>query len=165
MQCGVACFCYDKALQRYDVRAYNFYLWPEMSSTFSLQSDSLRFLSSHGFDFNRLIAEGIQYLTPVEEAAKRNKMETWLREEEEAFNKAKAGTAEYKVGEYLIILYNRSRLNLMSPQQTPNKIHIQEQLAAISNEIKEKLINGSETEVIVRKANRRWREDIIKMVD
>ena len=89
VQCGVACFCYDKALQRYDVRAYNFYLWPEMSSTFSLQSDSLRFLSSHGFDFNRLIAEGIQYLTPVEEAAKRNKMETWLREEEEAFKGSK----------------------------------------------------------------------------
>ena len=74
-----------KCIPRYDVRAYNFYLWPDHSTTFKVQSDSLRFLTSHGFNFNRLIQDGIPYLRPDELEKKRQRSEQWLREEEDGF--------------------------------------------------------------------------------
>ena len=53
--------------ESYEVRPYNFYVFPRSSkivpsTSFSCQNTSLEFLSNHGMDFNKLIKEGVSYL-------------------------------------------------------------------------------------------------------
>jgi poly(A)-specific ribonuclease len=61
---------------QYTCNSYNFYIFPQKSSTipkangdrtFSVQSSSLTFLVNNGFDFNKLIRDGISYLNREEE--------------------------------------------------------------------------------------------------
>ncbi|CAG2163274.1 unnamed protein product [Oppiella nova] len=60
----------------YACHSYNFYIFPQKSSginkamgdrVFSVQTSSLQFLASNGFDFNKLIIDGISYLNDAEE--------------------------------------------------------------------------------------------------
>lgn len=50
----------------YQVKTFNFYIFPrpyeDVDKRFVCQASSLAFLSSHGFDFNKFIYEGISYL-------------------------------------------------------------------------------------------------------
>ncbi|RWS08940.1 poly(A)-specific ribonuclease PARN-like isoform X1 [Dinothrombium tinctorium] len=59
----------------YDCWTYNFYIFPyktnnstrQKERSFLVQSSAVAFLVSHGFDFNKLFAEGINWLTIEEE--------------------------------------------------------------------------------------------------
>lgn len=74
IQFGLCAFSYDGNKKQYTAKPFNFYIFPRPYSRsspdlrFSCQSSSLEFLASQGFDFNKMIREGIPYLTPVHEA-------------------------------------------------------------------------------------------------
>ncbi|XP_041977962.1 poly(A)-specific ribonuclease PARN-like isoform X2 [Aricia agestis] len=76
IQFGLCAFVWDEDKQHYMNEAYNFYLFPRgrpgPEKIFLCQSSSLDFLAAQGFDFNKLIREGISYMTEP--------METKLRE-------------------------------------------------------------------------------------
>ncbi|KPJ02618.1 Poly(A)-specific ribonuclease PARN [Papilio xuthus] len=76
IQYGLCAFYWNETKKHYMNDAYNFYLFPRgrpgPEKVFLCQSSSLDFLSSQGFDFNKLIKEGISYMTEP--------METRLRE-------------------------------------------------------------------------------------
>ncbi|XP_013169304.1 PREDICTED: poly(A)-specific ribonuclease PARN-like isoform X2 [Papilio xuthus] len=76
IQYGLCAFYWNETKKYYMNDAYNFYLFPRgrpgPEKVFLCQSSSLDFLSSQGFDFNKLIKEGISYMTEP--------METRLRE-------------------------------------------------------------------------------------
>ncbi|KAM3964339.1 poly(A)-specific ribonuclease [Aphomia sociella] len=67
IQFGLCAFCFDEAERQYVNEAYNFYLFPRGSPgperMFLCQSSSLDFLAAQGFDFNKLIRDGISYMT------------------------------------------------------------------------------------------------------
>ncbi|XP_063824750.1 poly(A)-specific ribonuclease PARN-like [Ostrinia nubilalis] len=67
IQYGLCAFYWDKENRHYMNDAYNFYLFPRgrpgPEKMFMCQSSSLDFLASQGFDFNKLIKEGISYMT------------------------------------------------------------------------------------------------------
>jgi hypothetical protein len=49
------------------VKVWNFYVFPRPYGNFDVrflcQASSLQFLSEHGFDFNKFIADGVPYIT------------------------------------------------------------------------------------------------------
>ncbi|CAG5051829.1 unnamed protein product [Parnassius apollo] len=67
IQYGLCAFYWDEKENHYMNDAYNFYLFPRgrpgPEKMFLCQSSSLDFLASQGFDFNKLIKEGISYMT------------------------------------------------------------------------------------------------------
>ncbi|PSN44566.1 Poly(A)-specific ribonuclease PARN [Blattella germanica] len=81
VQFGLCVFNYDKDNDKYTHRAYNFYIFPKTLNCsisyprFMCQSSSIEFLSSQGFDFNKLFREGIPYLTQSEEQKLRENLE------------------------------------------------------------------------------------------
>lgn len=72
-QFGLATFTFDPAAKRFDVRAYNFNIFPrgkwqeKTDGVFSSQASSLEFLAKNGFSFDKWIREGISYLSPADE--------------------------------------------------------------------------------------------------
>ncbi|CAH0579030.1 unnamed protein product [Chrysodeixis includens] len=66
IQYGLCAFYWDEEKKQYMNDAYNFYLFPRgrpgPDRLFLCQSSSLDFLASNGFDFNKLIREGISYM-------------------------------------------------------------------------------------------------------
>ncbi|XP_076309191.1 poly(A)-specific ribonuclease PARN-like isoform X2 [Tachypleus tridentatus] len=82
IQFGLSAFLYDAEKDRYTHRDFNFYVFPRkiirqcFDHQFLCQASSLEFLASKGFDFNRLISDGIPYLLPEEE----EKVKTILEE-------------------------------------------------------------------------------------
>ncbi|CAH2241330.1 jg20498 [Pararge aegeria aegeria] len=77
IQYGLSAFCWDEAKKQYTNESYNFYLFPRgrpgPEKMFLCQSSSLDFLSAQGFDFNKLIKEGISYMTePTETRLREN---------------------------------------------------------------------------------------------
>ncbi|GAB5592093.1 hypothetical protein Unana1_06993 [Umbelopsis nana] len=75
IQFGLACFKWDGERHAYVARPFNFYIFPngeprEASERFfTCSSSSLTFLMECNFDFNKLIKEGISYLTEEETTA------------------------------------------------------------------------------------------------
>lgn len=78
IQFGLSCFKLVDDIEdvaKYECNSYNFYIFPQKSSinkamgdrVFSIQTSSLQFLVSNGFDFNKLITDGISYLNMAEE--------------------------------------------------------------------------------------------------
>ncbi|KAL0892772.1 hypothetical protein ABMA27_014478 [Loxostege sticticalis] len=67
IQYGLCAFYWDHKKRHYMNDAYNFYLFPRgrpgPEKMFLCQSSSLDFLAAQGFDFNKLIREGISYMT------------------------------------------------------------------------------------------------------
>ncbi|XP_047995663.1 poly(A)-specific ribonuclease PARN-like [Leguminivora glycinivorella] len=67
IQYGLCAFYWDEDAKQYMNDAYNFYLFPRgrpgPERMFLCQSSSLDFLSAQGFDFNKLIRDGIPYMT------------------------------------------------------------------------------------------------------
>lgn len=67
IQFGLSIFRFDKRISKYVNKTYNFYVFPNTSplpglireTKFLSQASSLGFLASHGFDFNKLIKEGM----------------------------------------------------------------------------------------------------------
>lgn len=61
------------SFNRYNHQSYNFYVFPRGNNRlapdcrFMCQASSIMFLSSQGFDFNKLFKSGIPYLTTTEE--------------------------------------------------------------------------------------------------
>ncbi|XP_073945025.1 poly(A)-specific ribonuclease PARN-like isoform X2 [Choristoneura fumiferana] len=76
IQYGLCAFYWDEESDQYMNDAYNFYLFPRgrpgPERTFLCQSSSLNFLASQGFDFNKLIREGIPYMTEPTESRLRD---------------------------------------------------------------------------------------------
>ncbi|CAH0398043.1 unnamed protein product [Chilo suppressalis] len=75
IQYGVCAFYWNDKKQHYLNEAYNFYLYPRRpgpEKMFLCQSSSLDFLASQGFDFNKLIKEGISYMTETTESRLRD---------------------------------------------------------------------------------------------
>ena len=56
-------------------RSFNFYVLPPSGCTITWNTDAMGFLTSHGFEYNKLAREGIPYLNRTQEAQrfKRNK--------------------------------------------------------------------------------------------
>ncbi|XP_043920402.1 poly(A)-specific ribonuclease PNLDC1-like [Protopterus annectens] len=80
-QIGVSVFKKKNGVpNRFVSQCYNFYLFPvcfaQIDTEFSVQASSSAFLSSYGFDFNKLFKKGIPYLNDVQEAALQNKLAT-----------------------------------------------------------------------------------------
>ncbi|XP_052759535.1 poly(A)-specific ribonuclease PARN-like [Galleria mellonella] len=89
IQFGLCAFCFDEAENHYVNEAYNFYLFPRgrpgPEKMFLCQSSSLDFLATQGFDFNKLIRDGISYMTgPVE-----SRLREALLEKQKNYNSAK----------------------------------------------------------------------------
>lgn len=56
--------------------SYNIYIYPQSkNATFSCQGQSLSFLASNGFDFNKLFKSGVSYMNAVEEEKLRKDVE------------------------------------------------------------------------------------------
>ncbi|XP_052241794.1 poly(A)-specific ribonuclease PARN-like isoform X2 [Dreissena polymorpha] len=74
IQFGLCTFTFDGETKKYTAKPFNFYIFPRPFSRaapdirFTCQSSSLDFLLSQGFDFNKMIGEGISYLRPADEA-------------------------------------------------------------------------------------------------
>jgi hypothetical protein len=82
LQYGICMFEYDSEKGCYRARPFSFYLQPQTAKTadelhgfawskdaaFVVQTDALKFLSRHGFDFNVMAAEGISTLSQEEES-------------------------------------------------------------------------------------------------
>lgn len=71
VQFGLCAFHWDVDKKTYMNEAYNFYLFPQgrpgPERIFQCSSSSLCFLSAQGFDFNKLIKDGISYMSePIE---------------------------------------------------------------------------------------------------
>ncbi|KAH6561307.1 hypothetical protein BASA50_003588 [Batrachochytrium salamandrivorans] len=81
-QVGLATFCWNAEGKAYIVKSFNFNIFPRagnkffgLDRTFASQSSSLEFLNNNGFDFNKWVAEGIPFVSSVEEKAIRTKLE------------------------------------------------------------------------------------------
>lgn len=66
IQFGLCAFYWDSKKQTYINEAYNFYLFPRgrpgSERMFLCSSSSLEFLSAQGFDFNKVIKEGLEII-------------------------------------------------------------------------------------------------------
>ncbi len=74
VQFGICTFHWDTMKQSYIAKPFHAYLFPPTSSSlglgkhFTCQASSLTFLSSHSFDFNTWIAQGLPFVSKEEEA-------------------------------------------------------------------------------------------------
>ncbi|GFU04758.1 poly(A)-specific ribonuclease PARN [Nephila pilipes] len=74
IQFGLSTFKYHPEEKKYTHVDFNFYVFPRPHSRqapdprFICQTSSVHFLASHGFDFNKVIYEGIPYLTFAQES-------------------------------------------------------------------------------------------------
>ncbi|CAM0142935.1 unnamed protein product [Umbelopsis sp. WA50703] len=72
IQFGLACFKWNAAKRAYVAKPFNFYIFPSGEPReagerfFTCSSSSLKFLMECNFDFNKLIQEGVSYLTEEE---------------------------------------------------------------------------------------------------
>jgi poly(A)-specific ribonuclease len=72
IQFGLACFTWDTESQAYVAKPFNFYIFPNGEPReagerfFTCSSSSLTFLMECNFDFNKMVKEGISYLTDDE---------------------------------------------------------------------------------------------------
>ncbi|XP_075973238.1 poly(A)-specific ribonuclease PARN-like [Anticarsia gemmatalis] len=89
IQFGLCAFYWDEKRNHYMNDAYNFYLFPRgrpgPERMFMCQSSSLDFLASNGFDFNKLIKEGISYMTEPTET----RLRETLTEKQQNYSKEK----------------------------------------------------------------------------
>ncbi|XP_065208665.1 poly(A)-specific ribonuclease PARN-like isoform X2 [Planococcus citri] len=80
VQVGICTYRYDQAKNKYVYKAFNFYVFPRSINrinndvNFLCQASSISFLSNAGFDFNKLIKEGIPYLTLADEETLLNEL-------------------------------------------------------------------------------------------
>ncbi|KAG7303027.1 hypothetical protein JYU34_013035 [Plutella xylostella] len=78
IQFGLCTFYWDEETKQYKNEAYNFYLFPRgrpgPEKLFLCQSSSLDFLASQGFDFNKVIKDGISYMTEPTESRLRDNL-------------------------------------------------------------------------------------------
>eukprot|EP00124_Ichthyophonus_hoferi_P005601 Ihof_evm2s856 gene=Ihof_evmTU2s856 len=79
VQFGLACFAWDENTKQYTASVFNFYTFPRPSERqgldyqFSCQAASIDFLCTNNMDWNKVIKEGISYLTRPQEAHARQK--------------------------------------------------------------------------------------------
>ncbi|XP_043213076.1 poly(A)-specific ribonuclease PARN-like [Amphibalanus amphitrite] len=93
IQFGLAAFTLEKEKNRYIQETFNFYLFPRHQSQGSfICQPSMEFLLENGFDFNKLIKDGIPYLPPAQVESLRDRLESQLRDSEAAPSPAQKGT-------------------------------------------------------------------------
>ncbi|XP_047741055.1 poly(A)-specific ribonuclease PARN-like isoform X2 [Hyalella azteca] len=79
IQFGMSCFHSDANKKSYETATFSFYLLKKMTSlfspnTFTVCSNSLRFLAANKFDFNKLFSDGLPYLNQVEAHHNRSRL-------------------------------------------------------------------------------------------
>ncbi|CAN0197567.1 poly(A)-specific ribonuclease PARN [Lampetra fluviatilis] len=85
-QFGLCAFRYDSTLEKYIIKAFNFYVFPRPlfrnspDVKFVCQSSSIDFLAAQGFDFNKVFQEGIPYLSQEGEKKVREIVEERTRQ-------------------------------------------------------------------------------------
>lgn len=73
IQYGICNFTYNAESKKFIYKPFNFYVFPHSLTsyghdrTFNCQASSLSFLAQQGFDFNKLLNEGISHLNTEEE--------------------------------------------------------------------------------------------------
>ncbi|CAH0390276.1 unnamed protein product [Bemisia tabaci] len=71
MEVGLSIFKYDRDTHAFKASVYNFYVFPQpfgsIDARFLFQASSVQFLCLHGFDFNKVMFEGIPYLNVKQE--------------------------------------------------------------------------------------------------
>ena len=71
IQFGLCTLCWEEKEKRYNVAIFNFWVFPHSSDLlerfFTCQVNSIKFLAEHKFDFNKLIYEGINFLSSGQE--------------------------------------------------------------------------------------------------
>ncbi|XP_063915783.1 poly(A)-specific ribonuclease PARN-like isoform X2 [Zophobas morio] len=81
IQYGISAFRFDPSDGKFKQRSYNFYIFRRPinknipDQRFLCQTSSINFLTSQGFDFNKLFKSGISYLNMSEETDYREKIE------------------------------------------------------------------------------------------
>ena len=77
-QFGLSTFHVDRD-DKYVIKTWNFYIFPrpvgQSDERFMCQASSLQFLSEHGFDFNKFIADGIPFVNLAKTAAMKTRLE------------------------------------------------------------------------------------------
>ncbi|KAF6020993.1 PARN [Bugula neritina] len=83
----------------YTVKPYNFYILPSAAastddtSNFVCQTSCINFLTSHGFDFNKVFRDGIPFLKPAEESKALDRlMESHEKKQKSTFKSDKLDT-------------------------------------------------------------------------
>lgn len=79
--------------EQIQIKTWNFYIFPrpygQSDHRFLCQASSLQFLSEHGFDFNKFIADGIPFLNLAKTAGLKKRLEKRI----EQLNKPSKGGA------------------------------------------------------------------------
>eukprot|EP00727_Mastigamoeba_balamuthi_P002587 m51a1_g12325 putative poly -specific ribonuclease parn (513) ;mRNA; r:445642-447749 len=111
IQLGVACFRWDPEHSRHVAKVFNFWLFPRplhdariVEKRLPFQAGAFAFLSSVNFDFNRLVREGIPWLTKDQVAAERKRLAAlreWKPVEIGPRDRPVVDKAIEKVGEWL----------------------------------------------------------------
>jgi poly(A)-specific ribonuclease len=64
-QIGLATFKWDPKLNKYIIRPFNFYVWPNSNlmdkSIMQFATSNVNFLIQNNFNFNKLFKEGLSY--------------------------------------------------------------------------------------------------------
>ncbi|CAH2008178.1 unnamed protein product [Acanthoscelides obtectus] len=78
VQVGLTTFSFNADSGSYLGTVYNFFIipasFPTLQNVFCFQSGTLEFLRLHGFDFNKLMYQGIPYMNSAQEAELRRKL-------------------------------------------------------------------------------------------
>lgn len=93
IQFGLSAFKYHPKQNKFTHVDFNFYIFPRPhirqapDPKFMCQTSSLHFLASQNFDFNKVIYDGIPYLSPTQEEKIRNILANKHKTEQDALSK------------------------------------------------------------------------------
>ncbi|UXI14903.1 Methionine aminopeptidase 1D [Sarcoptes scabiei] len=104
---------------RFDCSSYNFYIFPSKHFSsqkfreryFLCQSSSLKFLIENGFDFNKVIREGISYLPLSEKAKSKENIEKCLTKSRERLYETDDDDEDFRLLKTKIVEFIRSDQN------------------------------------------------------
>jgi poly(A)-specific ribonuclease len=97
VQYGLSTFKYHPKQNKYTHKDFTFYVFPRPhirqapDPKFMCQTSSLHFLASQGFDFNKVIYDGIQYLSPAQEVKIKDFLDGKHKNEQDTFKASKNG--------------------------------------------------------------------------
>jgi len=150
LQFGLCTFHYNTEDKQYTTKAFNFYVFPFVSQDvrvpdriFQMQSSSIDFLCSQGFDFNKAFSRGIPYLKKREaERLCKTLTDKKTRMEEEAKNSGNSP--------------NKIKIELKGKL----KNYIENQIA----QVKKFISNKEQTEYVFKGVSSFWRKALHEQI-
>ncbi|RDD43985.1 Poly(A)-specific ribonuclease PARN [Trichoplax sp. H2] len=107
IQCGLCVFVPNEDKKSFTAFPFSFYIFPQDDNSgpnkngFSCQISSIKFLSQHKFNFNKVFNDGMPYLNSIVEAECRMKIEEKMKsmweKEDEKYNRAKENKYPYQL--------------------------------------------------------------------